>query len=184
MGFGSDGHGYELVDHSAHGLHTTWIEPGRAVLARTPPNSTLPDAIFPVAFVPGSYVDVEVGVTIRFEPGAPPDCAAGFWLRSTDDSALTVMLFPGGHVSVGIRADSKFSHKLASATRPGGAGGEAVLQARCVKDRVDVAIDGRPLISATDPDWGGVSGYIDLRAQVGETEASIVFASPWARLVG
>src|SRR5262245_31952848 len=101
-----DGAGAWLVspplDH-----HNIRLEPvsDRALRIDLPPETEIGGAIVGCAWTRGDFADVDVAVAIAFER-APLGVAAGFWLRSTHERALTVMLWPSGGITVGARYEA------------------------------------------------------------------------------
>lgn len=152
------------------------------VTAALASEAELGDAIVPVAWADGSFVDVDVEATIHFEVTAPRS-SAGFWLRATEDVALSVMLAPSGRLMVAAREGGTFHAALASVvTSPSAPDRGRELRVRLRGELVEVFVDGRALVSTAylrdEP------GRVELRVEVGEAPTRVRLSRACARLPG
>lgn len=179
--FGADG-GWRVPTRLPETVRIAEADRGDEVCAALAGEAELGDAIVPVAWADGAFVDVDVEATIRFEVSAPRS-SAGFWLRATEDAALSVMLAPSGHLMVAAREGGTFHAALASAAAsPSAPERGRALRVRLRGELVEVFVDGRPLLSTAyvrdEP------GRVELRVEVGEAPTRVRLSRACARLPG
>ncbi len=153
---------------------------GGSLAATLPSERDLGDAIIPIAWLDGMFVDVGVAVTVQFD-GPVCGAAAGLWLRVRDGSAFTAMVWDTGEISIATRYDDGFGSVLATYGTKGREAARAARLSVILRDyALVVACDGRPLGSlSVAPRYAGA---VHLRAQVGRDQARVVFSDPIARL--
>ena len=179
--FAADG-GWRVPSRLPATVGIALADRGDEVTASLASEAELGDAIVPVAWAEGSFVDVDVEATIHFELTAPRS-SAGFWLRATEDAALSIMLTPSGHLTVAAREGGSFHAALASAVASSSASDRGrALRVRLRGERVEVFVDGRPLVSTAylrdEP------GRVELRVEVGEAPTRVRLSRACARLAG
>ncbi len=182
-GFGTGAGTWNLPSSLArHGVVLALVD-SRRVSVTVPPATEIGEAIIPCSWVPGEFADIDAAVAVAFS-SAPEGVAAGFWLRNSDESAITIMLWPTGTVTIGARLDhGNALHALGRAEAPPQFRGNDwhVLRARLVLDLVTVYRDGQPVVSVSCP--AHLRGTTELRVQVAERErADVRFGHPAAQL--
>ncbi len=166
------------ADRRQYGVSIDCADDGRALRVRLPAERDLGDAIVPVAWLAGQFVDVMASVHV--ELGAPPSgAAAGFWVRARDGSAFTIILSDWGEISVGARQNDAYLGTLATYPGPGSA--QPTRLGVTVRDYALVVWrDGRA-IGSVATEWR-FAGKVELRAQVGGEPTQLLLSDPIARL--
>ena len=168
---------------AAHGIAIAASGEGAIDIA-VPPATEIGDAIIPAGWVPGEFADVDVEVAVRFANPPPEGLAAGFWLRSSEATAISVMLWPRGTVTIATRREAgAHVQPLGRAEALLGFDARAahVLRARLAVDLITVYRDGHVVASVPCP--ADLHGGTELRIQVAERErATVHLADPAARL--
>jgi hypothetical protein len=180
-GFG-DGDGAIAVMPDAEGVRVTVLGV-RALRVDVPPATEVGPAHVGCAWTRGVFVDLDVGVAIRFER-APDGIAAGVWLRSSRRSAVSVMLELTGEVSVAVRRDEGRQIERLGAVGPPDnfrAGVSVVLRARVAGDVLTIYRNGLGVLSVKCPtDFAGGADFV---VDVPHRErGSVVFEDVCARL--
>jgi hypothetical protein len=180
--FGREHGGWALPSRLYHdGIEIRKDGEGASLAVRVPSERDLGDAIVPVAWIDGEFVDVAAAVLLRFE-STPCGVCAGFWIRVRDGAVVTVMAWDTGEVSVSTRFEDNHDKTLRNfppaperdPARP------VRLSAVFQNDVLTVVRDGRPLGSI--PIKPRYAGGLQLRVQVGREESRVVFSDPVARL--
>jgi hypothetical protein len=167
------------ADRRQYGVSIDCDRSGRELQVALPSERELGDAIVPVAWLDGMFVDVMVSVEVSFE-GPPCGAAAGFWVRTRDGSAFSLMLGDGGDITLGARQDDAHLHTLAAYPRRDGTARSTRLGVTVRDYAVVVSRDGRA-IGSLSTEWR-FAGAVQLRAQVGSEPARLRFSDPVARL--